>query len=245
MQSRLTGRIFLQILSNNSNTKLQSKVPKVHFRTQIGIRKQIGDSQLLKIILIVSTIISFYIGMRRIFVFLKIEKYKKHYFYYICFGALFKFKVIRLVIAMKRNRDETLQIMIVKKGGKTSKIMNLAKMGRFDPDIAKILYPAVYVEKLDLEIKMGFEDAKDTCMFCGFIMAAVHALLPLIEDHIRMDQTVIKTTPVFKKEKITVLLDCILKIDLVNIIIRYFKVKKERTVLNNASNRNNYASDNE
>ena len=200
---------------------------------------------MLKIILIAVTIVSFYIGMRRIFVFLKIEKYKKHYFYYICFGAMMKCKVIRLVIAMKRNPDESLQIMLVKKRGKTSKIMNLAKMGRFDPDIAKILYPALYVEKLDVELKMGFEDAKDTCMFCGFILAVIRALLPLMEDHIRMDRTVIKTTPVFKKEKITVFLDCILKIDLVNIIYRYFKVKKERAVLNNASNRNNYAINNE
>lgn len=195
--------------------------------------------------MIVVTIVTFYIGMRRIFVFLKVEKYKKHYFYYLCFGALFKSRVIRLVIAMKRNPDESLQIMIVKKRGKTSKIMNLAKMGRVDPDIPKILYPSIYVEKLDFELKVGFEDAKDTCMFCGFVLSAVHSLLPLIEDRIRLDQTTIRTTPVFKKEKITVFLDCILKIDLVNIIIRYFKVKKERAVMNNASNRNNYASNNE
>ena len=200
---------------------------------------------MLKIIMIAVTIISFYIGMRRIFIFLKIEKYKKHYFYYICLGAMFKCRVIRLVIAMKRNPDETLQIMIVKKRGKTSKIMNLSKMGRYDPDITKILYPCLYVEKLDMELKLGFEDAKDTCMFCGFIMAVIRALLPLAEDHIRMEQTFIRATPVFKKEKITVFLDCILKIDLVHIIIRYFKVKKERAVMNNASNRDNYASNNE
>jgi hypothetical protein len=200
---------------------------------------------LLKIILIIATIVTFYIGMRRIFVFLKIEKYKKHYFYYISFGALMKFRVIRLVIAMKRNPDESLQIMIVKKRGKTSKIMNLAKMGRYDPDITKILYPSFYVEKLDFELKVGFEEAKDTCLFCALILAVIHTLLPIVEDHFRMDQVTVKTTPVFKKEKITVFLNCILKIDLVNIIIRYFKVKKERAVMNNASNRNNYASNNE
>ena len=179
---------------------------------------------MLQIIMIITTIISFYIGMRRIFVFIKIEKYKKRYFFYVSFGALFKCRVIRLCIVMKKNRDGTYRIMLVKRKGRTGMIMDLSKAARIDPDIGKMILPAVYVEKLDLELTVGLDDAKDTCLFCGFVQAAINALLPIIEDHICLKKTTIKTTPRFKKEKMAVALGCILKIDLVHIIIRYFKI---------------------
>ncbi|MEI6101298.1 MAG: DUF2953 domain-containing protein [Eubacteriales bacterium] len=194
---------------------------------------------MVAIIWIVITVVSFYIGMRRVFVFIKIEKYKKHYFFYIGLGACCKCRVIRLCIVMKQNRDGTRRIMLVKRKGKTSMIMDLSKTARVDPDLTKILWPAVYAEKLDFELKIGLEDAKDSCLLCGFLLAAIHALMPIVRSHIRLEKTNIRITPLFKKEKTTARLDCILKIDLVHIIFRYFKIKKlkkEKAVLENASN---------
>lgn len=194
---------------------------------------------MLTYIWIAVTVVSFYFGMRRIFVFLRIEKYKKRYFFYIHLGALCKCKVIPLVIVMKVNKDGTRRIMLVRHRGKTRMIMDLSKAGRVDPDLAKIFLPAMCMDKLDFELKVGLEDAKDSCLLCGFLLAAIHALLPLAHGHIRMKRTDIRMTPLFKKEKTSVYLSCILKIDLVHIIYRFFKIKKfkkEKAVLENASN---------
>lgn len=171
--------------------------------------------------------------------FIRIERYKKRYFFHLAFGAMFKCRVIRLVLVMKVNKDGTRRIMLVKRRGKTSMIMDLSKTARVDPDLAKILWPAVYGEKLDFELKIGLPDAKDTCLLCGFLYAAIHAVLPLARGHLSLKKTTIRMTPLFKKEKTTVYLNCILKIDLVHIIYRFFKIKKfkkEKAVLENASN---------
>lgn len=185
------------------------------------------------------TVVSFYFGMRRIFVFFRIERYKKRYFFYVDLGALIKCRVIRLVLVMKVNKDGTRRIMLVKRRGKTSMIMDLSKMGRVDPDWTKVFWPAVYGEKLDVELKIGLEDAKETCLLCGFLYALIHALLPLASGHLSLRNTNIRMTPLFKKEKTTAYISCILKIDLVHIIYRFFKIKKskkEKAVLEHASN---------
>lgn len=189
------------------------------------------------------SVILLYIGMRRVFVFFKVEKYKRRYFFYFSLGAIFAFPVIRLCIVMKVKKDGTRRIMIVKRAGKTRVIMDLAKMGRFDPDIGKIVLPAVFAEKIKAEIKIGLPNAKDTCLLCAFISALIHCLLPLAKGHIRLDRTDVRVTPLFKNESFEGRADCILKIDSVHIIYRLIRwfigkrgVKKEKAVLKNASN---------
>ncbi len=202
-------------------------------------KKGMGFVGVFTWICIVVTVVSFYLGMRRIFVFLRIERYKKRYFFYIGLGALMKCKVIPLVLVMKVNRDGTRRIMLVKRRGKTSMIMDLSKTARVDPDLTKIFWPAIYGEKVEFELKIGMEDAKDTCILCGFLLAAIHAVLPLAQGHLSLKNTSIRMTPLFKKEKTTAYLNCILKIDLVHIIYRFIKIKKskkEKAVLENASN---------
>lgn len=200
---------------------------------------------MFKILWIAVVIVSIYLGARSVFVFIVIKKHKKHYFFNIAFGALFKLRVVRLCIAMKRNPDETLQIMLVKRRGKTSKIMNLSKMGRFDPDLLKITLPALAVKRLEFEIKIGFHEAKTTCMFCGFLFALVYALIPVLREYVKMDDVHFRATPLFKNEKFSVFLDCILKIDFVNIIFRVLKKLIKKVVEKHASDRKHYASDHE
>ena len=204
-----------------------------------------GNTALFKILWIIITIVSIYLGARSIFVFITIKKHKKHYFYNIAFGALFKLRVIRLCIALKKNPDETLQIMLVKRGGKTSKIMNLSKMGRFNPDILKTVTPAITVKKIDLELKIGLYEAKATCMFCGFLLALMNGMLPVLKDYVKLGEVRFMATPLFRNEKFSVFLDCILKIDFVHIIFRVFKIKIEKAVKKHASDREHYASDHE
>jgi hypothetical protein len=200
---------------------------------------------LFKILLIIITVAFICQGIRSVFVFITIEKHKKHYFFRIAFGALFKLKVIRLCIVMKKNPDETRQIMLVKRKGRTSKIMNLSKMGRFNPDLFKIAIPAVTVKKIDLEVKIGFSEAKATCMFCGLILAAFYSLVPVLKEYVRMEDVRFRATPLFRNEKFSVFLDCILKIDFVHIIFRVFKNMIEKAVEKHASDRKHYAGNHE
>jgi hypothetical protein len=200
---------------------------------------------LFKILWIAATIVSIYLGARSVFVFITIKKHKKHYFFNIAFGALFKLKVIRLCIAMKKNPDETLQIMLVKRKGKTSKIMNLSKMGRFNPDLLKIITPALTFKKIDFEIKIGFHEAKTTCMFCGFLLALLNGLVPVLREYVKMEEVRFRAAPLFKNEKFSVFLFCILKIDFVHIIFRVFKILIKKVVEKHASDREHYASDHE
>lgn len=200
---------------------------------------------MFKIVWIVLTTVSIYLGARSVFVFIKIEKYKKHYFFYVGFGALFKLKVIRLCIAMKKNPDGTLQIMLVKRKGKTSKIMNLSKMGQFNPDLMKIFAPAITVKRADIGIRVGFHEAKTTCMFCGFLLALFNGLMPVLREYVKMEEVRFRAAPLFRNEKISVFLDCILKIDFAHIIFRVFKLKIEKAVEKHASDREHYASDHE
>jgi hypothetical protein len=123
--------------------------------------------------------------------------------------------------------------------------MDLSQVGAVNFDAFKVIMPAVYLRKADAELKIALPDAKDTCMLCGALNALIGGLLPLLEDHICLKKLRIAVTPQFKNEKFSAYFNGIFKIDLVHIIIRYFKYKKEKAVLKNASNREHYASNHE
>ena len=143
---------------------------------------------------------------------------------------------VRLIIEKKSEQDLMVQIKIwffkytfdLQKMLKKDKTRKKAAFEiKINSEFIKYLLSKTRFIIAKLNLYIGFDDAAQLALLCGFLQALIYTAVPLIKNADLKDINSVSVSPVFNKNFFELQLECIIKVKFRNIIIGYiFKKRK-------------------
>lgn len=96
-------------------------------------------------------------------------------------------------------------------------------------DVIQYMLKALKIEKLDIYVRSGVNDASMTALIYGFINSFIGTIISIISRKMDIKKVNINTVPDFNRNIVDINFNCIIIFNLVNIIIvkyKFFKIKK-------------------
>lgn len=163
-----------------------------------------------------------------IYIFLRIKKNKKQYFYHLGFGGMFPWKVFTVCIFPKKKGKEVDSILLIKKGGSYKKLFTLESAPPPNPRLFQSIVAGSYIKKAEIVAELGTGSAHSTALLCGGARASVRALCVLNSKKINHRDFDFVIQPRYTHAGFTIYADCIFRLNLVKILREYLKSKAER-----------------
>ena len=188
--------------------------------------------------LILALVILFLI-LSNIYVFIRIFKHKKRYFFTVGIGFIIKIKLFELCFVIYQRKG--FNIVRVKKGGflHTMKPIDIKNINK---EFIICITENIKIKQLSLKIILGTDEAKNTAIYGGMLSAGLDFLYKRLKLNKNSYYDII---PEYNREFFSIDVLCILKINLVNSTINYIIKNLKKVVHRNESYTGHYADNNE